>query len=380
LEIRTLAEVAEIVSGHAWKSKDFKDDSRIGLPIIRIQNVGNHDGDYKYWENDYDEKFLVHKGDILVSLSGSVKIDLWSGPKALLNQRIVKVMPKAGIDNEWLYWSIKSIINDIEKLAKKSIIGNISVTDFKQIKIGVPSYARQKKIAHILQKAQKLVTKRNEQISLLSSLKESIFLDMFGDPASNPRQWPSVKMKEIVEDVDKVNLKQRNDRIAYIDISSIDNLCHEITTYKEYVAYEAPSRAKQEVRCGDILLSTVRPNLKNVAMITVDKDNLIGSSGFCVLRTNEKCHPQFLFYFVKSDYFTNQLMTISTGASYPAVKSRDILEQKMYLPPLELQKQFARLVNKIDHKLGLFKQGLSWLEKQYHALLHRAFHGERFKG
>ncbi|WP_457786625.1 restriction endonuclease subunit S [Geobacillus sp. Geo 8.1] len=104
--MKKIGEVCELVSGYAFKSSEFKLDSQKGLPIIRIQNVGNPNSDFVYWESSYDEKFLVNEEDILLSLSGSVKVDIWKGPKALLNQRIVKIIPKSCVNKKWIYWAI----------------------------------------------------------------------------------------------------------------------------------------------------------------------------------------------------------------------------------------------------------------------------------
>jgi type I restriction enzyme S subunit len=89
----SLSEVVDIFSGFAWKAELFNKDS-LGIPIIRIQNVGQSHNDFIYWNEPYDEKFIINKGDLLLSLSGSFRIAIWNDREALLNQRIVRLTPK----------------------------------------------------------------------------------------------------------------------------------------------------------------------------------------------------------------------------------------------------------------------------------------------
>ena len=88
----------------------------------------------------------------------------------------------------------------------------------------------------------------------------------------------------------KRDLGERYEHIRYIDISSIDNELKKVTGYVEYTMDEAPSRAQQVLEKGDILVSTVRPNLQNIAVNPYSEGNVVASTGFCVLRCT-KCLP-----------------------------------------------------------------------------------------
>ena len=67
---RPLGDVAEFFSGFAWKSERFKRQAE-GLPVIRIQNVGSHDSNLVYWPDDFQDRFIIGKGELLLTLSGS---------------------------------------------------------------------------------------------------------------------------------------------------------------------------------------------------------------------------------------------------------------------------------------------------------------------
>ena len=161
--------------------------------------------------------------------------------------------------------------------------------------------------------------------------------------------YPQVTIGELV--TSKVPSVKKSfaptDLIKYIDISSIDNIRNVMTGYTEYVLQEAPSRAQQHIKTGDIVISTVRPNLKNVAITTYEDDNLVASSGFCVLRAN-KCLPSYLMAIVCSEKFTEAMIKLVTGANYPAIKDSDVLNYVVALPPIKIQEQFAAFVEQTD--------------------------------
>ena len=170
---------------------------------------------------------------------------------------------------------------------------------------------------------------------------------MFGDIKNSKFEINSIK-KLIDKNIIKINKKhKKRDIIKYVDISSIDNVKNEIISYKEYEVGLEPSRAQQCLTKGDILISTVRPNLKNIAVNNYEEDNVVGSSGFCVLRAN-KCMKEYLLEVVKTEKFTNDMVLLATGANYPAIRDKDILDYKIAVPPLLLQNKFSEIVKQID--------------------------------
>ncbi len=167
---------------------------------------------------------------------------------------------------------------------------------------------------------------------------------MFGNS-----EFDKIQIRKLV-DTKKNSAKKMyksHDEIRYIDISSIDNQSNLIVGNTKYIFEKAPSRAQQCLKKNDILISTVRPNLKNIAIFTEDGDGFVGSSGFCVLRATE-CNYQYLKYVVLNDDFTNAMIKLTNGANYPAVRDDDVLNYETYNAPIELQNQFASFAEQID--------------------------------
>lgn len=152
--------------------------------------------------------------------------------------------------------------------------------------------------------------------------------------------------------------------IEYVDISSVDNIEKRIVSSQIFDAKDAPSRAKQLIKRGDILVSTVRPNLNAVAIVDRESEHLfVASTGYCVLRCNSKTDNHYVFHFCQSPYFIDDMVSQATGASYPAVSSTIVKNSLIPLPSLGEQKHIAAVLDKVSDLIALRKQQLAKLDE-----------------
>ncbi|WP_417889153.1 restriction endonuclease subunit S [Xanthomarina gelatinilytica] len=196
--------------------------------------------------------------------------------------------------------------------------------------------------------------------------------------------WIKCTLGEVCEKAKKVKRKEQllTQKIKYLDIGGIDNQKNLITSHKDYNWETAPSRAQQIVKVNDVLFSTVRTYLKNIAQVKHSiYHNEICSSGFTVLRAKEDIlNPNFLFYKTLSSKFLNDLSKLQTGSSYPAVRDKDVFAQCLLLPPLIEQQA---IVNKIEELFSSLDSGIADLKRAQdqlkiyrQAVLKKAFEGE----
>ena len=166
-----------------------------------------------------------------------------------------------------------------------------------------------------------------------------------------PRRWPTVALGDLVEPAKTWNpTRSPSDEVFdYIDLSAVDQDAKLITGAREVSCGEAPSRARQLVACGDVLVSTVRPNLNGVARVPDQLDGATASTGFCVLQAREsKFDGGYLFHWVKSPAFVADMVSKATGASYPAVSDRIIFDSHIPLPPLAEQRRIAEVLDRAE--------------------------------
>lgn len=166
------------------------------------------------------------------------------------------------------------------------------------------------------------------------------------------RDWFQTKIGEVA-DVNPEQLKSSTSpdfKFDYIDISSIEKT-GEITSRKSILFSEAPSRARRVVRDRDIIVSTVRPNLRSFAMVNNLSRPTVCSTGFAVLRAKSQVSPGFLYQFILSNIFMGQVIPKLTGSNYPAVNSSDISDISINLPPIIEQQKIAEILSSVDEAI-----------------------------
>ncbi|MBL9179359.1 MAG: restriction endonuclease subunit S [Verrucomicrobiaceae bacterium] len=126
-----------------------------------------------------------------------------------------------------------------------------------------------------------------------------------------------------------------------MDISAVDNRSKKVVAAKTLLGADAPSRARNAVRAGDVIIATTRPNLNAVACIPLELDESVCSTGFCVLRPSKCVDADFLFYTVQTPAFVEALTELARGANYPAVSDKQVLSQPVELPDLPTQRRLA---------------------------------------
>ena len=235
-------------------------------------------------------------------------------------------------------------LHQISSNTSGSVRDSLKFTALQNIEINTYSLEEQKEIIVKFQKFERLIEKQKALLKKLDDLVKSQFIEMFGGG-----KFEELPISEFVDIQIESAKKKYNaeDSIRYIDISSIDNKLNLMTGFSEYYFKDAPSRAQQCLKCGDIVISTVRPNLRNIAMNNYQYSNLVASSGFCILRA-KKCNSKFLFCAVLLDDFSRKMTEVTTGANYPAIKDSDVLSYRIPNAPIDAQNKFAQFVQQTD--------------------------------
>ena len=197
-----------------------------------------------------------------------------------------------------------------------------------------------------------------------------------------PDGWRWVRLGEVcAERIETRDPRQRPQlHFRYVDISSVDNANKRIVSPKYLLGADAPSRARQVIRTGDVLVATTRPNLNAVALVPPELDQEICSTGFCVLRAKADLAPDFLFAWVQTPEFVEGLVELVKGALYPAVTDKQVLAQAIPLPPLAEQQRIAALLREqmaaVERARKAIEEQLEAINKLPAAILRQAFNGE----
>lgn len=168
---------------------------------------------------------------------------------------------------------------------------------------------------------------------------------------STNRLHPRVPVGEYTEKISTCTPATafKSDCFDYIDIGAVDRMTKSVTGTSRTIGIEAPSRARQVVHSGDVLVSTVRPNLNAVARVEDHHHKAVASTGFCVLRPKAGVlNSRYLFHWVKSEGFVNDMVARATGANYPAVSDKTVKTALIPLPSMSEQERIADMLDKAD--------------------------------
>lgn len=160
-----------------------------------------------------------------------------------------------------------------------------------------------------------------------------------------PKAWMQVQLGDVCLPVSKVDPRQHPDQeFEYIDIGGVPPGAGQISETKLLKGDDAPSRARQLVRAGDVVLSTVRTYQRKTAIVPQRLDGAVASTGFSVLRPHHEIVPEFILFQALSHEFVMRLSAQQTGTSYPAVRDRDVRAMSIRLPPFDEQKRIVTTI------------------------------------
>ncbi|MGK2925258.1 MAG: restriction endonuclease subunit S [Lysobacterales bacterium] len=275
------------------------------------------------------------------------------------------------------YWA------QIAKSARGVAQPGVNATTLKALKIPLPPLPEQRRIAEILDKADALRAKRRAALAQLDTLTQSIFLDMFGDPATNPKGWPVAALKNCVAKIQIGpfgSLLHQEDYIGggiplvnpkhiqrgVIEIGGDETVTPE--KYKELRVYHlAP---------GDVVMGR-RGEMGRCAIVDAASCPLLCGTGSLFLRPDKtQTTSVFLRAMLSSEAIKSRLERLSLGQTLPNLNSRIVEGLEIPLPPVTVQRAFADRVT-ANKALGTLQQNsLTWLDALFTSLQHRAFRGE----
>lgn len=398
-----LGELAEVQNGYAFKSDEFEEK---GVPVIKIKNIVTpkieFSGDTQFYAKEVNgrlKQFLINKGDILISMTGSHLNQIASAVgkigryqhefPALLNQRVGKiyVVNRELLDEDFLFYKLNRFETQVE-LVGSANQANISRTQIKNLQLFLPELPTQKKIASILSSLDNKIELNRQMNATLEAIAQALFKEWFVDfnyPGATgemveselgmiPKGWKVGPVSELCE-VNKNTISKRDsfDTVDYIEISEVGRgTIGNVTTY---AFGEEPSRAKRKLKHGDVVLSTVRPDRGSYFLALHPRDNLIASTGFGVFSPTTAPYS-FLYLLLtdqeKLDYYGH----VAHGAAYPAINPSLILEMELAIPSDKLLEQFHRIAEPIFEAMHNNEKENHTLTQLRDSLLPRLMKGE----
>ena len=370
--MKKLTDVCDIQYGYAFDSKCFTEDSSYP-PLVRIRDVKRGYSE-TFYSGNYPEEYVLSAGDLLVGMDGEFNIARWKCSGALLNQRVCKLTPKVGINEEFLRFAMSKALKKVEERTAFVTVKHLSAKELNKLELNVPEIFEQDKIADILSKLERVIEERQLELQKLDELIKARFVEMFGN-RSDPKEelidliingaglsYGIVQPGDngtgdmgVLRPVDMVDGRIAMASIKYIDRSIGDGF-------------------KKTELTGDELLITVRGTTGITALTDERFKKMNVTRGIAVVRYDRnKINPVYLNAFLNADESQRYIKEHTRGATLQQINLSDLRVQKIIVPPMELQKQFAFFAEQVAKSKVAVQKALDETQLLFDSLMQQYF-------
>ena len=329
-------------------------------PITKSARVS---GDYPYYGangiQDYVDNYIFDGEFVLVGEDGSVvtpngaPVVNWATGKIWVNNHAHIIEEKQGVLLRYLFHYIQTI--NVSSLIHGNI-PKLTGKDFRNLSIPVPPMEVQREIVRILDNFTLLTA---ELTAELEDRKKQY--EYYRDELLSLPDVPHMSLSQLTLKVGSINWKNTNGTRKYIDLSSVDRDTHSIidADVLEVSADNAPSRAKQLVKENDILFGGTRPMLKRYCIVPVEYNEQVCSTGYCVLRVDNKIAlTNYVYHCLGTSEFYRYVEANQQGASYPAIGDKVLKDYEIPVPSLEKQEKIATVLDRFNALCNDISAGL----------------------
>lgn len=372
-----LGAVLTFQAGFPFDSASFTEECK-GIRLIRNRDLKSDDK-VIFYSSSFDKNYVVNDGDVLVGMDGDFSPCVWNKGKALLNQRVGKIIPHKGASQRFMYYFLTVHLKAIEEATARTTVKHLSHSDVERICEPAPTFSEQQRIADCLSSIDELITAEAQYLDTLKTHKKGLMQQLFPEEGETvPRlrfpefrgagEWEAKKLFE--ECYVNPSNESLPETFAYIDLESV--VSGKLIIKKNISRDNAPSRAQRLLKNGDVIYQIVRPYQRNNFYCNLsDSNHHVASTGYAQLRSFN--NSKFLYQLVHTDDFVNKVITKCTGSNYPAINSSDLAEIGVVTPKLTEQQKIADCLSSLDDLIALEAQHLDTLKIHKKGLMQQLF-------
>ena len=378
MTMMALGEAARFINGAAFKPTEWGDE---GLPIVRIQNLTGTSEKFNLTTRIVKPELIVESGDLLVSWSATLDVYRWGGPRGLLNQHIFKVLPNSGVDPDYLYFALKNALAELSSKTHGSTMKHVVRGDFESTKVRMPSIEEQRRIVDVLSRAEGIVQLRRDAQKKAAELIPAIFLDMFGEPSWNPKEWPTLPLNEVSEVISGVAKGRQlsGDDLIELPYMRVGNVKDGHLDLNEVKTMEIKRSEVEKLRIepGDLLMTEGGdPDKLGRAALWRGEINLcVHQNHIFKVRSNRVLlSPEYLRSLAGSAYGKAYFLRVAkktTGIA--SINKTQLSAFPVVLPPRAMQEVFNRHVQSAESIMAQQDDASDKAKATFEALLARSF-------
>ena len=316
---------------------------------------------------------------VLVAGNGDLNVKYYSGKfDAYQRTYIIESMDKTFLDVQYLYFFMDKYLETLRSQSIGGVIKYIKLGNLTEADIFIPSIERQRKIVQILRKSRKLISLRKQQLAKLDELGKARFVEMFGDPVSNPKHWKTAFLLDIGYCKNGMNFHKGD--------SGVDIHCLGVGDFKNrtmiqnvedlpFVSLNELPDPEYLLRDNDIIFVRSNGNKELVGRcLAIYPGSIpVTYSGFCIRYrlTSTNIDTPYLLQVLKTDSIRKKMT--GRGANIQNLNQQTLSQLLVPIPPLSLQNEFAAFVERVDQQKQTIQQSLEKLELMKKVLMQEYF-------
>lgn len=380
-----LKTIAKVGAGNSAPDKD--DFSDFGIPFIRAGSLaflttGESLDKCEKIDKNLAEKNnlkLFPKNSILFAKSGmSAKMGrVYELPKeAYVVSHLAVIQPNADKVNP-SYLKYFLLYRPPFHLIKDDAYPSIKISDIEELEIDIPDIETQNKIVAILDKASSLITKREECISMLDELLRATFLDMFGDPISNAKNWYFELLGDIAKlERGRFSPRPRNDpsyfggEYPFIQTGDINNSRYRLKIFTQTLN-EKGIKVSKKFHVGDIVIAIVGATIGATSILQIDA---YATDSIIAIKSIGKTNNVFLEMLLR--FYRQVLLDTAPEAARANINLSILGKLKIITPPIELQNKYLEIDKRLEAETERFLNSLEQLEQLQKSIIQKVFKGQ----
>lgn len=374
MEYKRLGDIATYVNGYPFKPEDR---GLTGLPIIRIQDLTGNSYDLGFYNGNYPERIEINDGDVLISWSASLGVYIWNKGKALLNQHIFKVaFDKCEVNKQFFVYAVQYKLQEMGAKAHGATMKHIVKKDFDNTAIPFPALEEQEKIAQTMNRISRIISDCQQQLQKLDELVKARFVEMFGDPVTNPHGFEKVTLSNLAEI--KIgpfgSLLHKEDYIegghALVNPSHIidgkvsvdEKLTVSDDKFAELSAYH--------LQVGDVVMGR-RGEMGRCAVVL--DDGLLCGTGSLLIRTKGEVTADYIQKIISFPSFKKTIEDMAVGQTMPNLNVPIVSGFQIIKPPMEVQSAYYKFVEQLDKSKVVVQKALDEAQTLFDSLMQEYF-------
>lgn len=372
---KALGDILEVQNGFAFKSALFSEGDQ-GMPLIRIRDLKNSATGVRFI-GEYSQDHVVNAGDYLIGMDGDFEIHQWQGVPGLLNQRVCRLRRFSdNVDPDYIYYAIQEKLRDLHANTAFATVKHLSSKQIKAIEFPFPPLEKQHRIVNILKRADRIRRLRKQAQDTARQLIPALFIDMFGDPVTNPKGWDVERFSDVgTLDRGKSKHRPRNDPILFggpfpfIQTGDVANSGGVIRKFS--VTYSEQGLQQSRLWPAGTLCITIAANIADTATLGIDAcfpDSVVGFIPHGVVVSK---YVQYWLSFLKPVLEASAPQLAQKNINLKILRALPIM-----VPPIKLQNEFSARLAGVQSIMNQQEAAQAGAESTFQSLLHRAFSGK----